>query len=64
MAAEMIPLYLRSKDKLDEGLRFIAELPIDPRRKKETLCQYCRMIGAAITREYVERVLGDEADRV
>jgi len=54
-AIAVFPVDLLEPDRLDDVLIFLAGLPIDPEDRKELLVQWCRLMGAAITRDMVER---------
>jgi len=54
-AIAVFPVDLLDPDKLDEVLIFLASLPIDPEDRKQLLMEWCRLMGAAITRDMVER---------
>jgi hypothetical protein len=55
MQLEVIPVGLMNKDKSDDVVAFIRDLPIDPMDRKRLLVQWCKMVGAALTRDMVER---------
>jgi len=61
---QVFPPALLFKDKWDEVVLFIQGLPIPPRRKKELIIEWTNYVGAALTRDMVEEVLGLEADEV
>ena len=54
-AIAVFPEDLLHRDRLDDVLIFLASLPIDPEDRKQLLLQWCRLVGAAITRDMVER---------
>ena len=54
-AIAVFPVDLLDPDKLDEVLIFLASFPIDPEDRKQLLMEWCRLMGAAITRDMVER---------
>ena len=60
MGGELVifPAALLDPSKKDEVLIFLRELPAPPRRKKQALVAWCRAVGAALTRDMVEAVLG------
>ena len=64
MAVEIFPAYLLDKDKWDEAVIFIQTRPVNPRRKKELIVMWAQWVGAVLTREMVEQVLGDQAGSV
>jgi len=61
---QVFPPALLFKDKWDEVVLFIQELPIPARRKKELIIEWTNYVGAALTRDMVKEVLGLEADEV
>lgn len=60
MGGEIVifPPDLLDKEKKDEVIMFLRQLPAPPRRKKQALIAWCKYVGAALTREMVEAVLG------
>ena len=64
MAIELIPAVLLDKDKWDDFVIFLQELPIPPRRKKEVIVEWAQYVGAVLTRDMIEEVLGLEIDEV
>ena len=60
---EIFPAYLLAKDKKDEVIIFLKELPIEPLRKKQALAMWCKYVGVALTYEMVEAVLGPYAEK-
>jgi len=60
MSGELVifPSVLLDPEKKDEVLIFLRQLPAPPRRKKEALVAWCRAVGAALTRDMVEAILG------
>jgi len=61
---QVFPPALLFKDKWDEVVLFIQDLPIPARRKKELIIEWTNYVGAALTRDMVKEVLGLEADEV
>lgn len=55
---EIFPPALLSKDKEEEVILFLQRLPVPPRRKKQALIAWCQYVGAALTKEMVEKLLG------
>lgn len=64
MAIGIIPAYLLFKDKWDEVVILLQQLPIPPRRKKEIVVEWCQYVGAVLTRDMIEEVLGLDAEGV
>jgi len=64
MGIEVFPPALLFKDKWDEVVIFLQELPIPPRRKKELIVEWTQYVGVTLTRDMVKEVLGLEADEV
>lgn|GEM_PF-4109176 len=60
---EVVPAALLAKDKEEDFILFLRRLPIPPNRKKEVLVDWCKIVGAALTHEMVEAVLGPLAER-
>lgn len=54
----IIPGPLLTKDKKDEAIAFLAALPGPARRRKEIYVGWCNLVGAVLTEEDVERVVG------
>lgn len=61
---EVFPAYLLDPDREDDVIIFIAGLPINARRKKELIVQWARYVGAALTEDMVNAVLGPMAGKV
>jgi len=57
----VIPTELLDKGKLDDVLLLLARLPIDPEDRKQILVQWCQYVGAALTRDMVERANAESA---
>lgn len=64
MAIEVFPPALLFKDKWDEVVLFLQDIPIPPRRKKEVIVEWAKYVGAALTRDMVKDVLGLDAEEV
>jgi len=64
MALIVIPEIYLSKDKWNDFVIFLQELPIPPRRKKQLIVDWAKYVGAALTRDMVKEVLGLEAEEV
>ncbi len=54
----ILPEALLEPDKKDAVIAFLAQLPGPPRRKKEIYVGWTRLVGAVLTEEDVERVVG------
>ena len=61
---EIFPAGLLARDKEEEVIIFLRTLPIPERRKKELIAQWAKDVGAALTHDMVEKVLGPLAGRV
>lgn len=61
MGIQYIPPYLLVADKEDEVILLLKGLPIPDRRKKQILIEWTKVVGAALTREMVEKLLGEGA---
>jgi len=61
---EIFPPALLAKDKWEDVVLFLLELPIPPRRKKQAIVEWAKYVGVALTHEMVVQVLGPLADRV
>lgn len=55
MVFGILPLYLIDKKRKDDLLVYLKGLPIDSRDKKIILINWCKEVGAALTREMVEK---------
>jgi len=64
MGIEVFPPALLYKDKWDEVVIFLQQLPIPPRRKKELIVEWTQFVGAVLTKDMVKDVLGIEGDEV
>lgn len=63
MGVEIFPVALLDPDKWDEVVLYLGPMPIPARRKKELIVEWTKAVGAVLTREMVEAVLGREAER-
>jgi len=54
---ELIPPQLLTADKKENVILLIQALPIPQQNKKELLIEWCKVVGVALTKEMVERVL-------
>ena len=63
MAIEILPAALLSKDKWDDFLLFLRMLPVDGQDKKYLLMSWCQIVGAALTEDMVDAVLGGRAEK-
>ena len=63
MGVEIFPVALLYPDKWDEVVLYLGAMPIPARRKKELIVEWTKAVGAVLTREMVEAVLGREAER-
>lgn len=61
---EVFPAALLARDKEEDVIIFLRDLPIPERRKKELLAQWAKYVGAALTHDMVEAVLGSLAGRI
>ena len=61
---EIFPPALLAADKWEDVVLFLLELPASPREKKYAIVDWCNFVGAALTHEMVEQVLGPLAERV
>lgn len=59
----VIPAALLAKDKQEDFILWLQQLPIPDRRKKEILVEWCNYLGVALTSEMVEILLGPLAER-
>jgi len=64
MGIEVFPPALLYKDKWDEVVIFLQQLPIPPRRKKELIVEWTQFVGAVLTKDMVKDVLGIEGEEV
>lgn len=58
MGIEVFPPALLFKEEWQQVVIFIQKLPIPPRRKKELVVEWCNYVGAVLTKDMVEEVLG------
>lgn len=61
---EVFPAALLAKDKWQDVVLFLQELPIPERRKKELVVQWTQYVGAALTSDMVDEVLGPMGRRI
>ena len=61
---EVFPAALLAEEAWEDVVLFLQRLPIPERRKKELIAQWAKYVGAALTHEMVEQVLGPLAGRV
>ena len=61
---EIFPAGLLAKEREEDVIVFLRTLPIPARRKKELIAQWAKYVGAALTRDMVEKVLGPLAGRI
>jgi hypothetical protein len=55
MVYGMIPVDLLDKDKKDDVIIYIRDLPIPPEDRKRLLVSWCKEVGAVLDRDMVER---------
>jgi hypothetical protein len=55
---EVIPVELLDPDAKEKVIAFIRDLPAHPEDKKHLYIEWCRMVGAVLTKEDVDKVLG------
>ena len=60
---EVFPPWLLTRDRLNDVIIFLRELPVEPKRKKQALVAWTRYVGVALTYEMVEAVLGPYAEK-
>lgn len=58
-AAEVFPIELLDREREDDMIIFLRGLPIDPEDRKQLLVEWCYLVGAALTRDLVERAGAD-----
>jgi len=54
---EILPPSLLTVDRENEVIMLIQALPIPQQNKKELLIEWCKYVGAALTKEMVDRIL-------
>jgi len=54
----VIPGELLKPERKDDVIAFLRQIPAPPRRLKELYIEWCRVVGAALTREDLEKLLG------
>ena len=64
MGIEVFPPALLAVEEWDDVVIFLQRLDIPPRRKKQLIVEWAKYVGAALTHEMVEAVLGELAGRV
>lgn len=60
---EIFPAALLAKEKWEDVIFFLQQLPVPASRKKEILVGWCNYVGAALTSDMVEKLLGPLAER-
>ena len=45
-------------ERKDDVIAFLQRIPAPPRRIKQLYIEWCRVVGAALTREDLEKLLG------
>ena len=60
---EVFPPALLAKEKQDDVILFLKELPVPPRAKKEALVAWCKYTGAALDHDMVIALLGPLEER-
>ena len=61
---EIFPAALLAEEAWEDVVLLLQRLPIPARRKKELIVQWAKYVGAALTHDMVEQVLGPLAERV
>jgi len=64
MGIEVFPPALLFKEKWNEVVVLLMQLPIPPRRKKELIVEWAKCVGAVLTEDMVKAVLGEKAREV
>jgi hypothetical protein len=64
MGIEVFPPALLFREKWDEVVTLLIRLPIPERRKKQLIVEWAKVVGAVLTKEMVEQVLGPRAREV
>jgi hypothetical protein len=64
MGIEIFPPALLFKDKWDEVVVLLIQLPIPERRKKELIVEWAKCVGAVLTEDMIKQVLGPKAREV
>ena len=59
----LIPAALLAKEKWDDFVLYLAQLPLDPNDKKYLLIQWTKLVGVALTSDMVKAVLGELDER-
>ena len=60
---EVFPPALLAKEKEEDVITFLKELPVPPRTKKEALVAWTKYVGATLTHEMVVALLGELEER-
>jgi hypothetical protein len=55
---EVIPVELLDPDAKEKVIALIRDLPAHPEDKKQLYLEWCRMVGAVLTKDDVDKVLG------
>lgn len=64
MGVEVFPPALLFKDKWNDVVILLMQLPIPARRKKELIAEWSKCVGAVLTEDMVKQVLGEKAREV
>jgi len=64
MGIEVFPATLLFKDKWNDVVVLLIQLPIPPRRKKELIVEWAKCVGAVLTEDMIKAVLGPLAREV
>ncbi|MBU2633924.1 MAG: hypothetical protein KJ674_01640 [Nanoarchaeota archaeon] len=56
MTFKMFPLYLLDKNKKDDVIIYIRDLPIAPENKEWLLGYWCKKVGEVLDKDMVEKV--------
>lgn len=57
---EVIPGHLLDPERKDDVIAFLARIPAPPERIKQVYLEWCQYVGIAMTREDLERILGEK----
>lgn len=60
---EIFPPALLAKEKWEDVIILLQQLPVPPTRKKEILVDWCQYVGAVLTHDMVVLLLGELAER-
>lgn len=55
---DVIPVELLDKDRQEDVIVFIRDLPVDPEDKKRLIVEWCLYVGAVLSEEKVKGVGG------